>query len=148
MQTSQRRPCKSGAQLDCSCQPTNIRVRNAARRSKRSSQCAMSRSANVRKSFAGCQSGGTGRSSVFSARAQVLSSRALASTARIIEANRTRRRPNRNLRRKPPKAVTNRQKRSQRKLLLPASRRKLRRNHQKNRADVLGRAARIDFNTN
>src|SRR5580765_6583226 len=42
MQTSQSF-LKAGSQLDCSCQPTNIRVRSAGRISKHSSRCAMKR---------------------------------------------------------------------------------------------------------
>src|SRR5437773_3172106 len=58
------------ADPDCSCQPTSIPVRSAARTSKRSSQCATNRSANARNIFAGCQNGDTVRLNVYSAPAQ------------------------------------------------------------------------------
>src|SRR5439155_26740168 len=62
--------------------------------------------------------------------------------------NHTRQPPKRNLRPKPPKAATNHQKRSRQKLLLPASRKQLRRNRQKNPTDDLGTASQIGSNRN
>jgi len=96
MQTSQRR-FQERTDSHSSCQLTSILARSAARISKHSSRCAMSRSASARKSFAGCQSGATEKWNVCSARARVWSLRDRGSTPLITEAIRTKKLPKRNL---------------------------------------------------